>query len=148
VFDVLPDGLVLERVDGATMHETVTRNPSGGALARSAVELAALHDAVHSVTLDGAALTHGDLHWKNVIESPHGPVMLDWANAGWGSADVDVALTWVILATSGGDLGRMLAERFADVVDTTTARRQAAARRLADRGLSSTERRAVTALLG
>ncbi len=147
VFEVLCDGLVLERIDGATMHELLTRDPSPGAVARAACELAALHERVHAITRDGNALIHNDLHWKNVIEAGSGAVLLDWSNAQWGDAALDVALTWVILATSSGPLGRLLAEQFAHVADTRTARREAVMCRLADAHLSGDERRAVRGLL-
>src|SRR5437588_293196 len=48
VFEVLCDGLVLERIDGATMYELLGRDPSPRALARAACELAALHDQLHA----------------------------------------------------------------------------------------------------
>ncbi len=46
----------------------------------------------------GDRLVHLDLHPLNVIVSPAGPVVIDWANAARGAGDVDVALTWVLLA--------------------------------------------------
>jgi hypothetical protein len=73
-------------------------------------------------------------------------VLLDWANGAWGNADVDRALTWVILTASSGATGRMLAERFAEIANTESGRREAVARRLADQRLSTRERQAVQAL--
>jgi len=147
VFEVLPDGLVLERVDGQTMHQTLSRNPSRQALTSAASQLTALHDRLHAITRDGAALIHRDLHWKNIIESEAGLVLVDWSNATWGDADFDTALTWVILTTSSGEIGRLLAEQFARVADTQTARRDAAIYRLKDASLTDPERRALKGIL-
>jgi aminoglycoside phosphotransferase (APT) family kinase protein len=92
-------------------------------------------------------MVHGDLRWKNVLCLRHGPVVIDWANAGWGDPAVDVALTWVILKTSSGTLGRQLADLFERLTDVTPAGANAAiARRLTDPSLTATERRLVTAL--
>lgn len=45
-------------------------------------------------------LLHLDLHPDNVILSPRGPVVIDWRNTRRGEGAVDVATTWLILATS------------------------------------------------
>lgn len=146
VYEVRSDGLVLERVNGPTMHAAVTSSPSGD-LRAAAAELARLHVQLHAIRRGRqAVLVHGDLHWKNVLCSPEGSVVIDWANAGWGSAAADVALTWVILATSSGPTGRLLADQFAQLADVETGRSMAIRRRLADPGLTETERRAVAAL--
>lgn len=147
IFEVLPDELVLERIDGATMHEVLNRDGSPRALASAASELAALHDRVHAITRDGCALVHNDLHWKNIVEADTGPVLLDWSNAEWGDPAVDVALTWVILMTSSGPVGRHLAEQFAQIADTQMRRREAAYKRLGDGNLTAGERGAVRAML-
>lgn len=71
--------------------------------------LAQLHARLHEIpppagvaarVRDGDELVHLDLHPENVLMSPRGPVVIDWSNASRGAADDDVALTWVILATS------------------------------------------------
>ena len=46
---------------------------------------------------DGDRLVHLDLHPLNVIMSPRGPVVIDWANAARGDPLLDVALTYVLL---------------------------------------------------
>jgi tRNA A-37 threonylcarbamoyl transferase component Bud32 len=116
VYEVRSDGLVLERVDGPTMHAAVTSSPPPGDLRAAAAELARLHVQLHAIHRGRqAVLVHGDLHWKNVLCSPSGSVVVDWANAGWGNPAADVALTWVILATSSGPTGRLLASAFAQV---------------------------------
>ena len=40
-----------------------------------------------------------DLHPLNVILSNEGPVVVDWTNAARGDPLVDVAVTWVLLAS-------------------------------------------------
>jgi aminoglycoside phosphotransferase (APT) family kinase protein len=51
----------------------------------------------------GRSLLHLDLHPGNVICSPTGPVVIDWTNARRGAAEVDVALTWILMAASEVD---------------------------------------------
>ncbi|MFL5735089.1 MAG: phosphotransferase family protein [Chloroflexia bacterium] len=51
---------------------------------------------------NGQALCHGDLHPDNVILSPRGPVILDWAAAVSGYPLADVARTSLLL--KGGQL--------------------------------------------
>ncbi|MBX3287086.1 MAG: phosphotransferase, partial [Actinobacteria bacterium] len=45
----------------------------------------------------GTKVLHLDLHPGNVICSPHGPVVIDWANALRGAGEIDVALTWILM---------------------------------------------------
>ena len=76
--------------------------------------------------------------------------MIDWTNARRGEPALDVALTWVILATSAGDLGHAFVELFLDrfdreqIVDALPA---AAARRIADPNVTDDERRSVEELV-
>jgi aminoglycoside phosphotransferase (APT) family kinase protein len=107
VFDASGPDIVMERAVGPTMLHDLTRRPwSFRAHARL---LAALHDAVHAVPPlmwlaaplgDGHALLHTDLHPANVILSSAGPRLVDWQGAARGPAPADVALTWVLVATS------------------------------------------------
>jgi aminoglycoside phosphotransferase (APT) family kinase protein len=104
VLEVQEDALVLERITGPTMLEEVLREPS--LMRPQAALLADLHRRLHEVeALDEGRQLHMDLHPKNVILSGDGPVVIDWTNARGGKPAVDVAMTWVICATSGGDLG-------------------------------------------
>ena len=50
-------------------------------------------------------LIHVDFHPDNVLLSERGPVVIDWANSRSGKPAFDVAMTWVIVATSGGAMG-------------------------------------------
>jgi len=106
VEEISADGseLVMERIDGPTMLEVLSRQP--WTLRRHAAELAALHDRLHEIPgpdwLDpflasGDRLVHLDLHPLNVILSPEGPVVIDWSNAARGAGPADVALTWLVM---------------------------------------------------
>jgi tRNA A-37 threonylcarbamoyl transferase component Bud32 len=107
VHDVSGRDLILERLDGPTMLTDLARRPW---LVRDhARTLAALHRQLHEVPAPdglcapfgrGGHLAHFDLHPDNVILTPRGPFVIDWANASRGEAADDVALTWVILTTS------------------------------------------------
>ena len=110
VYEVGPDRLVMERIEGTTMSRHLARHPW---LARRHVRtLASLHERLHTIPFDGATLVHFDLHPDNVMVSGSGPVVIDWTNAHGGDPQADVALTWIILATSSGLPGRLLARLF------------------------------------
>jgi aminoglycoside phosphotransferase (APT) family kinase protein len=94
----------------------------------------------------GDRLLHLDLHPDNVILSPSGPFVIDWTNARRGDPALDVALTWVIAATSGGPLERLFLRWFLphfSRADLLRALPTAAERRVADVNVSDRERRAV-----
>lgn len=141
VVEVRADALVLELVPGGTMAAGILRRPwSGG---RQMAALAALHATVHAVPLDGASLVHRDLHPENVLLGPAGPVLIDWTNAGSGDPAMDVALTWLIMATSAGLPGRILARRFLRSAGAALIRRgleAARSYRLADPHVTDAER--------
>jgi aminoglycoside phosphotransferase (APT) family kinase protein len=101
-----PD-LVMDRIEGPTMLEVLGKQP--WTFVRHAATLAALHELLHRVPVPdgmaevaggGNALLHLDLHPMNVILSPKGPVVIDWPNARRGPAEVDMAMTWVIVGCS------------------------------------------------
>ena len=110
VLEVRPDGLVMERIDGPTMLDDLGRRP--WRLRRHALTLAELHRALHRIApapsarltfgpaAPGDVTVHGDLHPDNVLLSPRGSVVIDWANAGRGPAGADVADTWLLLAAA------------------------------------------------
>jgi aminoglycoside phosphotransferase (APT) family kinase protein len=109
--------LVMERVSGPSMFVPLARQP--WAMKRYAALLAGLHDRLHDVpgpdwlpVAPGSAgdrMLHLDLHPLNVVLSPKGPVVIDWANVARGCASVDVAATWVLLAAAGIPSGRLRA---------------------------------------
>ena len=107
------------------------------------------------------AILHLDLHPDNVILSPAGPVVIDWRNTRRGDGDVDVATTWLIMATSQvpddslkwrliDKVRRLFIVSLLRGVDRSGAERQlplAARYRLADRNLLPSERPAIEALV-
>jgi aminoglycoside phosphotransferase (APT) family kinase protein len=144
VHEVEADALVLERIDGPTMGRHLARHP--WLLRHHVRTLADLHDRLHAIPFDGATLVHFDLHPDNVLLTPDGPVVIDWTNAHAGDPDADVAMTWVILETSAGLAGRLLARLFRSRVGRDTiVRGLAAARafRLGDPNVTQAEKRRV-----
>lgn len=158
VLEVTADALVLEKIDGPTMWDAAGEEPS--IVPTQAAALAALHRQLHEIAPpdglpaagDGDSLLHLDLHPENVILSPTGPVVVDWTNARRGESAFDVALTWVIGATSPdlGELGRTFLAHFLghfDRDELVRALPAAAAYRLADVNVTDDERDAVRRLL-
>lgn len=167
VFDVDGPDLVMERLDGPTMLEALSRRP--WQLAHHATLLADLHDRLHALPAPewvpeafggGAALLHLDLHPMNVVMGPDGPVVIDWPNTRRGPALADVAHTWLVLGTArpdgtvtrllAGVARRVLVHRFLarypqDQVRAVLA--GVAARWLADRNITDAERAATERLL-
>ncbi|MET9339592.1 aminoglycoside phosphotransferase family protein [Nonomuraea sp. NPDC003804] len=101
--------MVLDRVPGPTMLETLTRRPwQAGSLGRL---LGALHDRLHALPAPhwlptrfasqaGNRILHLDFHPGNVILSPAGPVVIDWRNAAAGDPAADVAMTLVTIGNA------------------------------------------------
>jgi aminoglycoside phosphotransferase (APT) family kinase protein len=151
VWEVSEDALVLDRIDGPTMLDDLRRRP--WSLRGHARVLAELHRRLEITAPDGPPavgpgdrLLHLDLHPANVILSPAGPVVLDWTNARRGEPDLDVALTWVIAATSAGLRGRLFARSFLahfDRAELLRALAAAAELRVGDVNVSDGERGAV-----
>jgi aminoglycoside phosphotransferase (APT) family kinase protein len=75
---------------------------------RQARTLADLHVRLHELAAPeflwpapvgvGDRVLHMDLHPLNVIVSPKGPFVIDWANACRGDPLVDVGVAWVLMA--------------------------------------------------
>jgi aminoglycoside phosphotransferase (APT) family kinase protein len=156
VVEIQDNALVLERIDGPTMGSEILRRPWR---ARRHVHLlATLHLRLHRIPAPpdlpaagpGETLLHLDFHPDNVLMSRDGPVVIDWTNARRGEPALDVALTWVIAATSGGPLGRLLVRLYLGGFDLAEIRRAlptAAERRIADPNVTERERRAVRRLV-
>ncbi len=153
--------LVMDRLEGPTMMAVVGRPPFP--LRRAGHLLADLHQRLHQIPvpqglavapLPGNRVVHRDLHPLNVMMTPDGPVVIDWANASAGDPAFDVADAWVLIAcatapTSGVDrwivpIGRrVLLRSFLSRVDVDRARQAipaAVAHRLTDENMSPDER--------
>ncbi|MDM8085932.1 aminoglycoside phosphotransferase family protein [Cellulomonas cellasea] len=122
VFSAQGPDLEMERLHGPTLLQAMTAGEVS--LTDAAAILADLHHALHAIPLpavagDGSALSgapltsradesliHLDLHPANIIlTEPHGPALVDWANATLGPAGLDVAMTAVIVAEVAVDAG-------------------------------------------
>jgi aminoglycoside phosphotransferase (APT) family kinase protein len=155
VQEVAEDALVLDRIEGWTMLAELRRRP--WTMRRHAALLAELHKQLHEIDAPpgleaagpGDRLLHLDLHPDNVILSPAGPFVIDWTNARRGEPALDVALTWVILETTGGPFGRLFLRSFLphfDREETLDALPAAVERRIADPAVTESERQAVRRL--
>jgi tRNA A-37 threonylcarbamoyl transferase component Bud32 len=134
------DVLVLEKIDGPTMEDDLRIRP--WMIRPHARLLASLHEQVAQT-----GLAHMDLAPSTVVLSPDGPVLVDWTNAREGDHAIDVALTYVILMTGCGVLGRLVARSFARLVDVRAGLERAAAFRAADARVTARERARVARLL-
>jgi tRNA A-37 threonylcarbamoyl transferase component Bud32 len=146
VLEVREGEMVLERIHGPSMKEVGLGDPTQ--VAELARRIADLHDRLHRIPGENdGVLLHLDLHPENVLLANDGPVVVDWANARDGTAELDPALTWVIMMTSAGPAGKAFAREFEQHVDVRTALPEAAELRLADRNVTDAERAAVRSLL-
>jgi aminoglycoside phosphotransferase (APT) family kinase protein len=110
VFDVDGPDLVMERLDGPAMLDDLARRP--WRVARHARVLADLHDRLHQIAAPaglrqpvgaGDRVVHLDLHPGNVMLTTGGPVVIDWSNAAAGPPGADVAMAFLIMASSDVD---------------------------------------------
>ncbi|MGY4645012.1 phosphotransferase [Cellulomonas sp. URHB0016] len=156
--------LLLERLHGPTLLQALAAEEVS--LADGAAILADLHGHLHTIPAPegwaervhvpwprvpaGPTVVHLDLHPGNVILSDtRGPTVVDWSNARTGTAELDVALTALILAEVVVDAGgiysqaaRVLLVDFlaATDVDPTSAVSDAAGVRALDPSLVPGER--------
>lgn len=106
--EVSDDGseMVMERIEGLSMVDAISKAP--WTVRRQARTLADLHAQLHEIPApdflppapvgSGDRIIHMDLHPLNVLVSPKGPVVIDWANACRGEPVVDVGVAWVLMA--------------------------------------------------
>ncbi len=144
VLEVRDDSLVLERIGGPTMLAELRQRP--WRMSGHAQLLAQLHHRLHEIPFGDGRLLHVDFHPDNVLLSSRGPVVIDWANARAGNPAFDVAMTWVICATSGGAMGRLFTRFFLRHVDLDAARAELPAAgeyRIADPNVTDAERERV-----
>ena len=104
-----PD-LVMERLDGRDMLADLARRP--WLARRHARTLADLHNRLHQIAAPagwpqvfgtGDMVLHLDLHPGNVMLTSRGPIVIDWSNVRSGPAGADVAMAYVIMASSEVD---------------------------------------------
>jgi aminoglycoside phosphotransferase (APT) family kinase protein len=101
VFAVDGTDLVMARVDGVTMSEALVAGQltAGEGASMLADLLRRLHELPPwDDAPAGACVVHLDLHPDNVLLTVDGPVVIDWHNARAADADLDTALTALILA--------------------------------------------------
>ncbi|GAA1163078.1 aminoglycoside phosphotransferase (APT) family kinase protein [Kitasatospora gansuensis] len=93
--------LVMQRLSGTTMVEALV---NGAITAERAGELLAellrcLHTIPARLSADpGHRVLHLDFHPENVMLTPQGPVVIDWATAAEGPPGLDSAMAALILA--------------------------------------------------
>ncbi|WP_327314680.1 phosphotransferase [Streptomyces sp. NBC_01235] len=145
--------LVMERLEGPTMLQafaagTLDAEEAGAVLARL---LRALHAVPGRVSAD-ARILHLDLHPDNVMLTPDGPRVIDWANAEEGDPGLDWGMSAVILAQVAvsaqpiaAPARTMLAALLADPCDLTE---EGLAQALRRRAANPTMSREETELLG
>ena len=120
VFDAGDGWLVMERLEGSDMLAAMRRTPRGVIAAGRL--LADLHRRLGAIEAPewmtagpgpaGERVIHLDLHPLNVMSTPDGLKVIDWANARRGDPATDVANTWSLLACGevpGGRVDRTLA---------------------------------------
>jgi tRNA A-37 threonylcarbamoyl transferase component Bud32 len=110
VFDADGTDLVMERLDGRDMLIDLGKRPW---LARKHARLlAGMHNALHQIEAPaglrhlfgpGNRVMHLDLHPGNVMLTARGPYVIDWPNASAGPGGADVAMAYLIMASSETD---------------------------------------------
>ena len=110
VYDADGSDLVMERLDGRDMLADLARRP--WLARRRGRTLADLHNRLHQVAAPaglpevfgpGGTVLHLDLHPANVMLTSRGPVVIDWSNVRSGPAGADVAMAYLIMASSEVD---------------------------------------------
>lgn len=151
VYEAYGANIVMERLHGPTMLEACAAGDLG--LVQAGVELAELHRRLHAIpplagkTADDRIL-HLDLHPQNIMVTARGPVVIDWRNAAEGPADLDIAMSAMILAQVAVEDAHPLADpvatlltAFLDATDgePLSALAQAAVTRRNDPNISAAE---------
>ena len=121
VFEVRPEGMVMELIAGRTMLDDLAAHPWRVAATpgRWPPSIATCHPmpardgsaAPFGPAAPGDVVVHGNSIPDNVLLSAAGPVVVDWSNGGRGPAGADVADAWLALGTGrpgqGGALLRV-----------------------------------------
>ena len=110
VYDAEGPDLVMERLHGVEMLAALAGKPWRAR--KYGRMLAGLHDQLHEIEApaglrtafgDGNRVLHLDLHPGNVMLTSRGPVVIDWSNASVGPPGADVAMAYLIMASSDVD---------------------------------------------
>ena len=110
VYDADGPDLVMEQLDGRDMLADISHRPWRAR--RHARTLATLHDRLHQIQAPagliaafgpGDRVLHLDLHPGNVMLTSRGPVVIDWTNVHAGTPGADVAMAYLIMASSQVD---------------------------------------------
>jgi aminoglycoside phosphotransferase (APT) family kinase protein len=111
VYDAEEPDLIMERLDGRDMLAELGRKPW---LVRPYGRLLAqLHNRLHEIQAPpglgpafepGDRMLHLDLHPANVMLTSRGPVVIDWSGVRAGAPGADVAIAYLIMASSDVDL--------------------------------------------
>jgi aminoglycoside phosphotransferase (APT) family kinase protein len=111
VYDASGPDIIMERLDGRDMVADLGVHPWRAR--RYGHLLAVLHNRLHELPappglavlgLPGDQILHMDLHPANVMLTARGPVVIDWTSAYRGPAGADVAMAYLIVASSDTDL--------------------------------------------
>jgi aminoglycoside phosphotransferase (APT) family kinase protein len=114
VHDAAGQDLVMDRLDGRDMLADLGRRP--WLIRQHARTLAGLHNRLHETKAPpglppagvssqaGDRVLHLDFHPGNVMLTSQGPMVIDWTNAAAGAPGADVAMAYLIMATSDVDL--------------------------------------------
>ena len=148
--------LTLEKVDGPTMQDALMADL--GLIGEHAAVLAELHHRLHALEApdwlprrgQGDRVLHLDLHPRNVIVGPAGPLVIDWANVAAGPGVLDPALMIAIALTAKANAEpmerrhidsfiRSFASHF-DAAELRGAMPEAVALRAADANVTENER--------
>ena len=157
IHDASGTDLVMERLDGPTMLSALSTDALP--IVEAAALLAGLHHDLHRLpalrSLDPSArILHLDLHPDNVMLTSRGPVVIDWRNAREGPAELDVAMSALIIAQVAVEKNQGQAMLAAELLEAflnsaggcpVTALDQAVAIRQADANLTTEERTALPA---
>jgi len=119
VLDAQGSDIVMDRLHGPTLLQALGAGEV--TIADAAQTLADLHHRLHRVPAPaswdvpadrdwpqlggGPVVVHLDLHPGNVILTEPGPAVVDWANARAGTAELDTAVTAVLVAEVAVDAG-------------------------------------------
>ncbi len=142
--------LIMERLSGPTMVEALTQGAI--TLEEAGTVLAGLLRRLHAfparVSADPAdRVLHLDLHPENVMLTPEGPVVIDWANAEDGPPALDWGMSALILAEvavgplAEASMARTVLASLLSEVDHAIDLERALAIRAANPTLSQAEKR-------